>query len=266
VNGQPQPPFYEIQAFLPAIWEYGGVRTIPLLSGDSEGEIDGINDFGEAVGYSGNCLNVSLHAWLWKNGKTTNLGGLGGVLGSEATSINNLGAVTGTSDLTGDETSHAFLWREGEMTDLGTLPGDYSSYANSINDLGQIVGVSCDINGNCRPFLWESGTMTDLNTLISANSSLYLLDASIINDFGEIVGYASDQTTGTYPAFLAIVSHGKNADQASVVQASAFARVALPAGIRRAARQGLLRERFRSNSKHSQPRSIFDKLDFGLVP
>jgi probable HAF family extracellular repeat protein len=253
VNGQPQPPFYLFQASLPAIWEYGRVRTVPLLSGDSAGEISGINDFGETVGFSGDCLDISLHAWLSKNGKTINLGSLGGVLGSTAASINNFGEVTGNSDLAGDATYHAFLWRNGEMTDLGTLPGDYSSYGNSINDLGQIVGDSCDINDNCRPFLWENGTMTDLNTLIPANSSLYLLDASTINDLGEIVGYAADQTTATYPAFLAIASHGKNFGQAAAVQADSLAGVALPAGVRLAARGRLQRDRFRSRPNQPRP-------------
>jgi hypothetical protein len=46
--------------------------------------------------------------------------------------------------------------------------------------------------------------MTDLNTLITSGSSLYLQAAQEINDLGEIVGQASDQTTGNAPAFLLI--------------------------------------------------------------
>ncbi len=46
--------------------------------------------------------------------------------------------------------------------------------------------------------------MTDLNTLIPSSSPLYLYLAATIDDFGVIVGYASDQTANTSPAFVAI--------------------------------------------------------------
>ena len=152
--------------------------------------------------------------------------------------------MTGNSDLLGDATYHAFLWQNDVMTDLGTLAGDYSSYGNSINDEGQIVGVSCDINGNCSPFLWQNGTMTDLNTLIPTNSNLYLLSASTINDRGEIVGYAYDQTTGTLPAFLAVVSSDATSGEISAASAGAADKISLPDNIRELLRRGWEKRRF----------------------
>jgi probable HAF family extracellular repeat protein len=242
VDGQPQPPFYTVQTFLPAVWQFGHVKSIPLLPGDSEGETAAINDLGEAVGFSGGCLTGSVHAWLWKEGKVTNLGSLGGQTGNAAASINNFGEITGNADLTGDATYHAFLWRNGVMMDLGTLSGDYSSYGNSINDEGQIVGESCDSNTNCRPFFWENGVMMDLNSLVTNGSNLYLLDALTINDLGEIVGYASDQTTGTTPAFLATVSNG--ASKAALAQSGMTADSELnSAALGKATRPALLRQR-----------------------
>jgi len=243
VDGQPQPPFYKRQGALPAIWENGRIKPLAPLPGDSRGTAYAINDRGQVVGWSGDCVsNTTAHALLWNNGKVVNLGSLGGVTNNVAASINNLVEVTGNSDLSGDATYHAFLWRNGKMTDLGTLPGDYLSYGNAINDEGQIVGASCDINGNCRPFLWENGTMIDLNTLIPANSNLYLLDASTINDLGEIVGYAYDATTGNLPAFLAVVCRDCNEAQAAAV--SAAAKVALPDNVRKLVQQRLKSGRF----------------------
>lgn len=43
--------------------------------------------------------------------------------------------------------------------------------------------------------------MVDLNTLIPASSSLSLIQASSINDFDWIVGYAFDASADTLPAF-----------------------------------------------------------------
>jgi hypothetical protein len=43
--------------------------------------------------------------------------------------------------------------------------------------------------GNFRPFLWTNGKMLDLTTLVPANSLLQLLNASSINDRGEISGF-----------------------------------------------------------------------------
>ncbi|MGA7139075.1 MAG: hypothetical protein WBZ14_15470 [Terriglobales bacterium] len=246
IDGQPQPPFYLYQGYLPAVWENGRVNTVPLLSGDSAGEADGINDLGEIVGYSGDCLNDSIHSWLWRNGKAVNLGSLGGVLGSAAYGINNLGQVTGASDLAGDQTSDTFLWTEDKgMQDLGTLPGDYYSGGYAINDWGQIVGYSCDINNNCRPFLWQNGSMTDLNTLIPPNSNLYLLYASTINDQGEIVGYGYDQTAGNYHAFLAVASRDGEANGTAASAAPVSTAVRLPDNARTALQPRLMRGHLR---------------------
>jgi probable HAF family extracellular repeat protein len=243
VDGLPQPPSYDVQGHLPAVWENGQVKALPLLRGDSAGQADGVNDLGQVVGQAGYCLYTQVHALLWKYGKVINLGTLGGAMNNVGGAINNFGVVTGNSGLSGDATYHAFIWRNGIMTDLGTLPGDYSSYGQAINDLDQIVGGSCDINGNCRPFLWENGTMTDLNTLIPANSNLYLLYANTINDFGEIVGYAFDQTTGNLPAFLAVVNHHAAADAPPTAPLSANAKITLPDSVRTALQQQLKRGR-----------------------
>lgn len=91
------------------------------------------------------------------------------------------------------------------MADLGTVTGDFSSAAFGINNNGQVVGQSCNSDISvCRAFLWQAGAMTDLNTLIPADSPLSVISGGDINDRGEIVGIAVDQSTGEPLAFLAV--------------------------------------------------------------
>jgi probable HAF family extracellular repeat protein len=188
--------------FEPVIWERGQIfRQLPTVSGDPDGIADGINDNGQAVGWTGPCFPV--HAVLWENGKATDLGSLGGAVFNIASTINNRGQVVGQSDLPGDTTHHAFFWEDGVMTDLGTLLGDVVSVALSINNRTQVVGLSFDASGNVRPVLWQNGGITDLNTLIPAGSPLSLLEALGINDRGQITGYALVIATGEVHGFLA---------------------------------------------------------------
>jgi probable HAF family extracellular repeat protein len=229
-GGQPQPPYYDIQQALPAVWQNGNVSTLPLPTGDSNGSAYANNDVGQIIGTSGDCVsNPNAHALLWQNGNITDLGNLGGASYNQPAAINNLGQITGGSDLSGDLIQHAFLWQKGVMSDLGTLPGDTFSFGTSINNLSQIVGYSCDINYNCRAFLWQNGSMVDLNTLVPSSSPLFLSYAATINDLGVIAGYAFDQTTNTSPAFVSIPEVG---GFARAPRTEAVPRVAMPESLR----------------------------------
>ena len=185
-------------------------------------------------------------AKVWENGKVTNIGSFGGAINNAAQDINDWGEVVGYSDLSGDTTTHAFLWtKETGIQDLGTLSGDTSSYAIGINNLGQVVGQSCDASGNCRAFLWKNGTMIDLNTLLRPGTSLYLNGAFAINDQGEIVGNAYQQSTGNYPAFLAIPGPEScdSENALSSAQLNTSPPVATPENLRKLVQQRLPRGR-----------------------
>ncbi len=194
----------------------GQIKQLPNYPGDPDGAATGINDKGQIVGISGICQNAvgnqsAEHALLWQHGTVTNLGNLGGTAWNTPMAINNEGQVAGFSDLKGDQGGanpnfHAFLWtKEHGIQDLGTLPGDAVSEALGINDQGQVVGVSYGAGfTNPRAFIWQNGVMTDLNTLIPSGSPLYLQVGQEINDQGEIAGYATDQSSGTNPAFLLV--------------------------------------------------------------
>jgi len=208
------PQVFDFQAVM---WEpkEGEIQELPPLLGDVAGAATGINEHGQVTGVSVPvcvqpvvALSISTRVVLWQNGSVIDLGSLGGVANNFPFAINNRGEVAGQSDVVGDTTLHAFLWTKDKgMTDLGTLPGDVASGALGMNNKGQVVGGSNDANGNGRAFLWQDGVMTDLNSLVAPDSSLYLVYAGDINERGEIVGLAFDQSTGTFTSFLAVPTH-----------------------------------------------------------
>ena len=201
-NSTPENCLFPFQ-MKPVVWAHGQIAELPTLSGDAQGFALGINDHGQAVGWSLTDCTV-FHPVLWENGSVTDLVGLGGTADSTAFAINNRGQAIGWSYLSGDLTKHGFLWnKDVGMTDLGTLSGDFSSAAWSIDNKGRVVGTSCDASGNCRAFLWQHGVMTDLNSLIPVGSPWFLVEADGINSRGEIVGAAFNASTGELHAFLA---------------------------------------------------------------
>lgn len=198
---------YQVFQFQAVKWEPNGeiVELSPLKrAGDTVAFAMGVNDLGQVVGSSGTCatqglppLNVNgLHAVLWeRDGTPVYLGTLGddmNTASNNASSINNLGQVVGTSQFT-DGTVHSFFWSKATgMQGLEPLPGAFATVAGccrTINDHGEIVGFAFDSAGP-HAVVWIDKKIRDLNTLIPADSPLYLLNASSINDSGEITGQA----------------------------------------------------------------------------
>ncbi len=119
-------------------------------------------------------------------GPVTMIGTLGGPA-SYGHANNDEGWVAGAST-TVRGYLHAFLYAKGTMRDLGTLGGGNSS-AYGINEPGQVVGFSNTRDGQSSAFFWDNGVMSDLNTSIATDSGWRLLEASAINDSGQIVGF-----------------------------------------------------------------------------
>src|SRR5436190_1491284 len=99
--------------FKPVIWKNGQIQELAIPSQDRNGFAVGINDNGQVVGFSGNCMGFDplaqlylspVHALLWeKDGSPHDLNL---PVGSTAGAINNRGQVVGSSGLYG------FLWTQ----------------------------------------------------------------------------------------------------------------------------------------------------------
>jgi probable HAF family extracellular repeat protein len=193
-------------AEVPVLWDKGQAHALPLVGTDPDGFAFGINDRGQAVGYSGNC-SFATHAVVWKNNTAVVLQDLGGTKSNVAYVINNRGQIAGKVRSADGTTYVAALWQpDGTLTNLGILPGDFAAFATGINDRGQVVGNNFDSNFNwSHGFIWQNGVMTDLNTLIPADSNLFIISASNVNERGQISGMASVVSgphTGEIHAYL----------------------------------------------------------------
>jgi probable HAF family extracellular repeat protein len=185
------PAFAPAPAVAPVLWEKGQAHPLPLVGSDLDGVVDGINDQGTAVGYSGNCT-AALHAVMWKNNTAFVLQDTGHAKSNRAFAINNLGQIVGRVRSLDGSTYVAALWQpDGSLKILGVLPGDQAAFATGINNLGQVVGNNVDSGNNwSHGFIWQNNVMTDLNTLIPKDSNLFIINASNINERGQISGMA----------------------------------------------------------------------------
>jgi probable HAF family extracellular repeat protein len=190
---------------LPVLWDKGKAQTLPTIGSDPDGVAYGINNQGQAVGYSGTCTAAN-YAVVWENGTATALPDLGDP-GAIAYAINSHGQIVGQA-VNSDGTPLAALWQNNTATSLGPLlPGDQASFATSINNQGQAVGSSFAQGAWSHGLIWQNGVTIDLNTLFPASSHLYVISASNINDSGQIAGMAVE-TAGPHAnnivhAFLA---------------------------------------------------------------
>jgi probable HAF family extracellular repeat protein len=177
---------------LPALWERGNVKALPLLVGDIDGLANGISDRGDAVGYSGNCTEA--HAVVWKDKTVLPLQDFG--IFSSAYAVNDGGQIVG--QVGSAEGYFAAIWKhgaDGPVTSIKLLPGDSAAFATGINSRGQVVGSTFNSMGDwSHGFLWQDDVITDLNTLIPEDSNLFIIAASNINELGQISGMATVQT------------------------------------------------------------------------
>lgn len=143
----------------------------------------GLNDFGQVVGYSYISADVQ-HAFLFSGGNMIDLGTLGGN-GSQAFGINNRGQGVGNS-YTASGQMNAFFFSDGAMTDLG-----FDGGAASINNAGLAVGTGN--SPDFHAFQFSAGTGTNLG-LFGANTST----ATGVNNLGQVAGrlyYRNDSNT-----------------------------------------------------------------------
>jgi probable HAF family extracellular repeat protein len=191
---------------LPVMWTKGKAQPLPTIGSDPDGVAFGINNQGQAVGYSGTCTTAN-YPVLWENGVANPLPNFGNP-GAIAFAINGHNQIVGQA-VNSDGAVLAALWQNNVVTSLGgLLPGDVSTFATSINNRGQVVGSAFNSTSSwSHGLLWQNGVMTDLNTVFPASSNLYVISASNINESGQIAGMAVEMA-GPYAgnivhAFLA---------------------------------------------------------------
>jgi probable HAF family extracellular repeat protein len=172
------------QAFL---WQNGKLTDLGDLGG-GESFATGINDAGQIVGFSITASGAQ-EGFLWQNGTMAALGDLGGG-SSQANAINASGEIAGWA-VTTSGARQAVMWLSGKTIDLGDLGGGQSE-ADAINSAGQVVGFAYTASGSQDAFLWVNGKgMVDLNSLVPSGSGWELIDATGINDNGQIVGFGT---------------------------------------------------------------------------
>lgn len=171
----------------------------------------GINDSGFVTGNAQTADRFeSSHAFVWH--ARTGMLDLGTLAGdfSYGTSINAKNHVVGYSTIDKfNDRVHAFLHNGREMLDLGSLSGASlvgdSSFALGVNASDQVVGYSyLPVNGK-QPvaFIYSKGLMLNLNDLIGDSAKNYRLDsATAINDKGQVVAIAFDNSAGVFHAVL----------------------------------------------------------------
>src|ERR1700691_1126648 len=140
----------------------GGMQDLGALPGWQDSLGQGINQFGDVVGYN---VSGASAGFGWSS--PTGMRYLSGLSRTESQgdAINDAKQVVGSS-VTKDGGLRAFLWSpKGGVLDLGDLGGG-SSEALAINNSGPVVGYSSTAADLTRPFIWTQGAgMQDLISL-----------------------------------------------------------------------------------------------------
>jgi probable HAF family extracellular repeat protein len=193
------------------LWQNGTKVDLGSLTSGSSSGASGVNEAGEAVGYSKvTQLAPGTHAVLWRNGGIIDLTPeLPTNQGAAASAINEAGQVVVNGSSLG-----AFVWQEGVRTPLGHLGGG-STWAGDINDSGAVVGSSYTSDMQ-HPFIWQNGGMTDLGLLEGSEDG----GAAAINSAGVIVGSSGRTDPETYESFYRAFIYSNGAMTALPVPSS----------------------------------------------
>lgn len=189
------------QAF---VWS--GSTLIPLTLDERQSSADDINDVGNVAGTIGPFQNSQ--AFYWSGSAIVELNSIdANVVNSWAGEINNLNQMVGGMEYSFDSSAsprfnrmRAFRWDVGTgLTNLGSEIA-HATWANAINNSSLVVGAVMQDFINRQALLWDGEIAYNLNVLTQNAESWNLIDATDINDAGNIVGIGLVE--GQYRGFL----------------------------------------------------------------
>ncbi|MFC3711308.1 PEP-CTERM sorting domain-containing protein [Sphingoaurantiacus capsulatus] len=184
-----------------ALWQNGSLTNLGDLPGAASSQGLAVNSSGHVVGVT--AFSGTSKATLFVNGQATDLGDLpGGAVSSVARGISDAGHIVGQSITTNGSTNvtHAFMLINGVMTDLGDLAGGTNqSIAFGVNSAGRVAGYGFDSVGS-QATMWFDSQIFSLASLVSNLGGWRLIQATAINERGQIVG--SGTLGGVTRAFL----------------------------------------------------------------
>jgi len=199
-----------------ALFKGGLPSDLGVLKGQVYSRANGINAFGQVVGFSGQTRDGSdSKAFIWTSQTgMIDIGTLGGAY-AQAYAINDLGFVTGASQTAGGGpilTTHAFIYRPlsntagavyQPMRDLGVLGSGESSCGTAVNSYNHVVGYSTLKRNDPRMhgFFYNGKSMIDLGSL-GGEGNRWGSDVSAalgVNNFDLVVGYSYLPVVGEMP-------------------------------------------------------------------
>ena len=142
------------------------------------------------------------HSYLYNNGQFTPLlTDVPSVSYCFSRDINDAGMVVGAATLS-NGAQVGYLWQNGVTTLLPTPPGKDRPVPLSVNSSGVIAGSAWDTvhYPGSRACVWNEGQVTFLDDLLAPDSGWALVDATDINEVGQIVG--NGQLNGVAHGFL----------------------------------------------------------------
>jgi probable HAF family extracellular repeat protein len=119
----------------------------------------------------------------------TGLGFLGTGNVSVAEGISASGLITGEAHTSLASGADAFLYSNGVMEDLGAPAGDPYASGFGVNDSGMVVGVAVTPQDTDVAYLFDGTNWVNLNQFIGLSDFTTLVEATGINNAGDIVGY-----------------------------------------------------------------------------
>jgi probable HAF family extracellular repeat protein len=179
-----------------ALWQKDG-RVVSL--GGLYGSAFAVNSAGDIAGLASlDPVGMEQHAFIWHGGAMRDLGVTSTItkgfqdyaIGRD---INDRGQVVGRALALGavgthDESDNGFVWDK--TNGLQALVPNVNFFG--INNAGQAVGVAINdgqIGAGWNAVLYKNGTMYNLNDLIAPTDAFLLMEATGINEAGQIVAW-----------------------------------------------------------------------------